>query len=435
MACLALLAGWLAAAWPALGAWRESLGNQTQLTANWPHFGCDSSFTANNSLESTIDVTNVAQLERLWGIGCDDGYFSVISRSPAIRDGILYTSGAGNKLTAYNARTGKQLWQFGNGNLGWAPQPVVSEGGTVFYMEGSYPTHLYAVNGQTGAQLWEAPLSFDMGFNDTALATVDEDKGLVYVVENPFSGDGELYALSKQTGAIVWYKSRATDNAGFAGDYVLLNAGKLYALADVPMSGYPDHAQHMLKIDTTTHNIDLTYERPQPEGYYDIKQYTLCNDKLIVTYDYQYNPDKLLVAYDVLSPTIAWRKTFSETTGTIACNPANNRIYVPTDPWLYALDVGDGFEVWKYTGYGPIYNPSVANGIVYFLSDTNMYAIDEDTHTQLFRYPLGYEAYETTQVAIADGMLFFSGNGGTCDLYALGFPGPKVFLPLMMRGQ
>jgi hypothetical protein len=48
---------------------------------------------------------------------------------------------------------------------------------------------------------------------------------------------------------------------------------------------------------------------------------------------------------------------------------------------------------------------------------------------------LGYEAYDTTQVAICDGMLYFSGNGGTCDLYALGLPGRKVFLPLVLRGQ
>ncbi len=73
-------------------------------------------------------------------------------------------------------------------------------------------------------------------------------------------------------------------------------------------------------------------------------------------------------------------------------------------------------------GYGEIYNPSVANGIVYFLSDTNMYAIDEDTGERVFSYPLGHKAGESTQVAICSGMLYFSSNGGTYDLYALGLP-------------
>jgi hypothetical protein len=63
-----------------------------------------------------------------------------------------------------------------------------------------------------------------------------------------------------------------------------------------------------------------------------------------------------------------------------------------------------------------------------------MYAIDEGTKAMLYHYPLGYDADETTQVAIADGMLFFSGNGGTCDLCALGFPGDyRVFLPVVLR--
>ena len=77
-------------------------------------------------MESTIGVTNVSTLERKWGIGCDDGYFSVMSRSPAIRSGVLYASSAGSKLTAYNSRTGQPLWQFGGGNYGWAPPPTVS---------------------------------------------------------------------------------------------------------------------------------------------------------------------------------------------------------------------------------------------------------------------------------------------------------------------
>jgi outer membrane protein assembly factor BamB len=403
------------------------------LVANWAHFGYDSAYTAHNTLESTIGVTNVTELERLWGIGCDDGYFSVISRSPAVHEGRLYTSGAGSKLRAYTAHGGRMLWEFGDGNYGWAPQPVVSQDGTVFYMEGSYPTHLYAVDGTGGNELWEAPLAFDMGYNDTALVTVDESNALVYVVENPFMGDGKLYALDKQSGAIVWYKSQATDDAAFKGDYVLLREGKIFAVAEVPMEVYPFEGDHVLRIDASTHDIEIVYDRPTPENYYDIEHYSLCNDTLVVDFDYQYDADKLLVAYTPITSTIAWQKTFSETTGTIACNEAKNQIYVPTDPYLYALDATTGAEVWKYTGYGALYNPSIANGVVYLLSDTNMYALDEASGERLFSYPLGYEAYETTQVAIADGMLYFSGNGGTCDLYALGLRDEKVLLPLLIR--
>lgn len=403
---------------------------------DWLHFGYDDVYSGYNPVESTIDATNVAQLVRRWGVGCDDGYFSVVFRSPAIYGGVLYNSSAGSKLTAYDAGTGTELWQFGDGNMGWAPQPVVSEDGVVFYMEESNPTYLYAVDGESGTELWQAPIGFELGFSGAAeaLVTVDEANDWVYVLEEPFMGDGKLYALDKQTGDIDWYMSDVTHGTDFVGNYALLQDGKIYAAADRPIVPYPFHADKALRLDPATQAIEMEYDRPEPENYWDIELHTLCDQRLIASFDYQYDAVKLVVAYDTYTSTIAWQKPFSETlTGKIACNGDRSRVYVPTDPYLYALDVATGDEIWKYTGYGEIYNPSVANGVVYFLSDNNMYAIDEETSASLFHYPLGYGADETTQVAISDGMLYFSGNGGTCDLYALGLPGRWVFLPLVVR--
>jgi outer membrane protein assembly factor BamB len=404
--------------------------------AKWLHFSFDSSYTAYNPVESTISITNVAQLERKWGIGCDDPYYSVISRSPAIFNGTLYTrfytGPAQSKLHAYDARTGQMLWQFSKDNTGWAPQPVVSEDGIIFDMEGSNPTHLYAVDADTGEELWEAPIAFDLGFSDTALVTVDEANDLVYIVESPFMGDGKLYALDKQTGEIVWYKSKATDDVAFEGDYALLSAGKIFVEAEVPVQEpYLRYLDRMLCIDASSQDIEIIFDKPEGIELDDISKYTLCNDKLIVTFcdrDDVFESIGTLVVYNVTSQAVLWQKEYSTAiTGRIACNTTRNVIYVPTDPYQYALDATTGEEIWKYKGYGEIYNPSVANGIVYFLSDTNMYAIDEETGERVFRYPLGEKAYETTQVAICDGMVYFSGNGGTCDLYALGLPILPIF--------
>jgi hypothetical protein len=158
---------------------------------------------------------------------------------------------------------------------------------------------------------------------------------------------------------------------------------------------------------------------------YDIEHYSLCNDRLVTVFSDHYALTSTLVIYNTSSPDIVWQKEFpTSLTGRLACNEAQDMLYVPINPYLYALDAETGSEVWKYTGYGEIYNPSIANGVVYFLSDTNMYALDESTGTKLFHYPLGYEANETTRVAISDGMLYFSGNGGTCDLFALGLSQP-----------
>jgi PKD repeat protein len=178
--------------------------------------------------------------------------------------------------------------------------------------------------------------------------------------------------------------------------------------------------------------VDLTYNNITP-SYYSVQQLSLCNDKLVAAFSGGANDTSIgvVVGYDINSKDAIWQKTYSHPgystaaiTGNFACNSDKDIIYVPTDPYLYALNSSTGQESWKYTGYGSIYNPSIANGIVYFISDTNMYALDETTGQKIFSYPLGYEGYETTQVAISDGMVYFSGNGGTCDLFALALPSP-----------
>jgi outer membrane protein assembly factor BamB len=392
---------------------------------NWLHFGFDGQYTAYNPYDTVITTDNISQLERIWGIGCDDGYFSVISRSPAIFNGKLYTSGAGSKLTAYNAKTGDYLWEFGEGNHAWAPQPVVSEDSIVFYMEKSYPTYLYAIDAESGNKIWKAPIGFQVGYTDKILVTVDKENNVVYVVEDKFGGDeGNLFALNKQSGEVAWYMSKALDTLEFKGDYVLLKDGRIYARAGV--GEQYSAPEHMISIRADSHEVELIYNRPEPDHYYDIKQYAICNDKLIVGYDYQYDPDKLLVAYDVSGPDTLWQKQITEITGTIACNTSKNIIYVPTNPYLYAIDASNGEEIWKYEGFGAIYNPSIANDIIYFISDNNMYALNEDNGDKIFHYDLGHICYKTSQVAICDGMLYFSGNGGTCDLYSLGFGATRI---------
>lgn len=403
-----------------------SMSEAITFAEDWNHFGYDDQYTSYNPEETTIGTGNVSQLKKKWGIGCDDGYFSVYFRSPAVHNGTLYTSSAGSKLKAYNAKTGQYLWEYGNGNYGWAPQPVVSTDGVVFYMEETYPTYLYAVKGSTGKMLWKAPIGFNLGFSGAAeaLVTVDESNNAVYVVEDDFGDDGKLYALDKKTGDILWYKSKAADELEFLDNYVLLYKGKIYARAGVgPEYSAPEH---IITIDASTQEVKTTFDRPSVLTYQDICNYNLCNNRLIVGYYYQYGDAQYIAGYNISSPSVVWQKEIKQITGKIACNTDKDVIYVPTNPYLYALEAATGKEIWKYKGYGAIYNPSVANGIVYIISDTNMYALNEKTGKKLFSYPLGYEGEVTSQVAICDGMLYFSGNGGTCDLFALGLPSPEL---------
>jgi outer membrane protein assembly factor BamB len=397
-------------------------------SGDWPHFGFDSGFTAHAVQESRIDATNVGDLELKWGIGCDDGYFSVISRSPAIVDGVLYTSGAGDRLRAFDSRSGTLLWEFGEGNYGWAPQPVVSDRGIVFYMEGSIPTQLYAVDATTGHQLWMAPLAFDLGFNDSSLVTVDETRGVVYVVEEPFApGAGRLFALDIETGEVEWFLRPETDGMAFIGDFVVRDENALYVAVEIEQ-GYST-IERVVAIDPDTQEVAEQFQEPSQQEYLNVESVSLCGERLIVVFDDSYSDASFVVCYDVTTGETLWtREEPLGVTGRIACNRALGHLYLPTDGELVAVDMADGGSIWGKTAFGAVFNPSVANGVVYFISDTNMYAVAEDDGRQLLRFGLGYEGYETTQVAVADGMVFFSGNGGTCDLYALGLPGDDALV-------
>lgn len=99
--------------------------------------------------------------------------------------------------------------------------------------------------------IWKALLGFDMGFNDTNLVTIEEEKNLVYLVEDTFGGNGKLFALDKSMGEVVLYKSKATDDVEFMGDYVLLNAGKIDARAKVPAEHYFTD-EKIVRIDPST---------------------------------------------------------------------------------------------------------------------------------------------------------------------------------------
>ncbi len=393
---------------------------------DWLHFGADAVYSGHSPNETQLTPATVAGLERRWGVGCDDGWFSVISRSPAIRSGTLYTSQAGGPLSAFDAATGQLRWQFGGTMSGWAPPPVASAGGTVLYLEGSFPTELYAVDGATGAELWQAPLGFDLGYDDTAVVTVDEERGLVYLVEEPFApGEGRLFALDLATGEVAWFMGPATDGMGFKGDHVLLHGGRIYVVAVVEEEYW--ERDRALAFDATTRQLVASFLRPADLELYEISKISICGGRLLVNYcdrDDVFEGDGTLVAYDLQTGREVWRlDPGTAITGRVACNEAAGRCYVPTDPYLYALDSGTGVEVWRHLFFGEAYGPSLANGVVYVLSDTNLYALDEATGQQLFRFGLGEQAYDTTQVAIADGMVYFSGNGGTCDLFALGLPG------------
>lgn len=391
---------------------------QQDTVQKWQHFGNDNGYTGFVTKEHIITKSNVNKLIRSWGLGCDDDMFSVISRTPAIYKNNLYLASAGGKLTSYNASTGDFNWEFGSANDGWAKQPSVSSDTIVYYLEGSWPSYLYAVNGTTGAMIWKAPRGFNLYFDDSNIITVDESSGQVFLMDqNPMT----LYAIDRFSGNINWtfFEDNDSLNMPFL-SHVPVSNNKAWVIEGRNGSNY----HRLLEISTLDGSVAKSYPWV---NYNDPSSIMVMDTMVAVAYDNADSSGVRIFSRNNLKQ--AYNFTFkSKVTGDLAYNPLKNVLYIPTNPSLYAYDLSTGSLQWKYTvpAYDAIYSPTVANGIIYFISNINMWAIDEDTKADLFHFDLGGSGYENTQVAVYNGRLYFSGNGNTCDFFCLGFTAPKT---------
>jgi eukaryotic-like serine/threonine-protein kinase len=145
-----------------------------------------------------------------------------VNSSPAVVDGVVYAVSLDGKLYAVNAVTGNEQWSFATegehrftraGNLGSFPptevvpdpwdfylsSPTVVDGAVYF---GSGDGHVYAVDAQTGALKWK----FKTG--DVVHSSPAISEGIVYIG----SWDTYFYALDAATGALKWKFKTGEDN-------------------------------------------------------------------------------------------------------------------------------------------------------------------------------------------------------------------------------
>ena len=390
--------------------------------SNWLHFGVDNQFSSYKPDEVLITRENVANLQQISGSGCDDELFTIIGGTPSIYHGQMILTYAGGNLEVGNPYTDEKFWDFGPMANAWAPPPVVSTDGIIYYLyvTSDASAKLFAVNSETRQQVWEAATQFKTGFNSDAQVTVDEENGAIYVIEGYF-GNGRLFGVDRATGETKWFKGveQHDDGVTFVGSHVPLKDNKLYIPAGIPEE-YSKRFR-MVRVDVVNQEIDLQYDVPAELNFgWDVKWYGLCNDYVFETYSTNHQAT-VLVAHQLDQANIIWQTEIPPQSGRFSCDPQQNILYVPTKTSLIALDAGTGEKIWEHMSLSNVFTTTIANGIIYYLSDTNMYALDQADGRQLFRFPLGANADPSTGVVVNDGLVVFSGSGGTCDLFVLGF--------------
>jgi polyvinyl alcohol dehydrogenase (cytochrome) len=228
---------------------------------NWPMYGRNLQHTFDNP-DSRITPNNVAQLQSAWVFPTGD----VVSASPAVVDGVVYTGSWDGYFYALDAETGQLKWKFRlDCQLTVVPIPVVCGGPP----PGPDPSRFQTPGGIVTA----SPAVFD---------------GTVY-----FAGGKTVYALQTSDGTLLWKtvicgRPEETDCAADANDptQVLSSAavfdGKLFfgAATGGVTFGIP-YRGGFVALDAKSGKLVWRFEvdrRLEPNGRIDGVQNRGCGD-------------------------------------------------------------------------------------------------------------------------------------------------------------
>ena len=150
-----------------------------------------------------LDARTIPRLEVRWRFRLHAGGtgFGAITSNPIIRGNVVYLQDSTSSVYALDVRSGALIWKdtFKAPNDG--PNGVSISGSRLY---GATDTTAFAIDAKSGKRLWSRRLAgpFEQFI---AIAPV-VDRGRVYVSTQGFApgGRGVLYALSAETGRIVW---------------------------------------------------------------------------------------------------------------------------------------------------------------------------------------------------------------------------------------
>ena len=181
-------------------------------------FGVDANSSRNmSSVQAGLQTEDMANLELRWALAFPD--VGALRASPVMVGSTLFFSATGSrKILALDAATGCAKWVFDSptrlrSSLSYG---ALGENGPNAIIFGDGEGFVYALNADTGAQIWSSDVrSHGRGVRLTGSMTLHEDRIFVPVSASGVSqggtatfeccvGHGEVVTLDAATGAVQW---------------------------------------------------------------------------------------------------------------------------------------------------------------------------------------------------------------------------------------
>jgi outer membrane protein assembly factor BamB len=287
------------------------------------------------------DFKPTVQTARVWKTRVGHGAgVSGVRMQPTVVGDVVYAASTDGVIGAYDAATGKTLWENKSRTHGWfgwgdknrkdafySGGPAVS--GDLLVI-GTLNGHVYGLNVKDGSQRWDTALPSEVIDSPTIA-------GALTIVRTQ---DGRVYGLDSNTGERRWVNDQ--------GNVPLLSLrgnGPLLVANGVVFFGSDDGKLIALRLD----NGDKLWEQKlaSGEGRTDIERMNDADGTVLLDgatlYASAYHGN--LTAIDGPSGRPLWARPFSTYTSMAATG--NSLLGANTDSQVWAFDKSSGADMWK----------------------------------------------------------------------------------------
>ncbi|MCA9878699.1 MAG: PQQ-binding-like beta-propeller repeat protein, partial [Thermomicrobiales bacterium] len=183
-----------------------------EFAADWP--APQQSLAAHRAATSAIARASVGDLNEAWRVPLPEaGAYGTVTANPLVAGEVIYLQDMASNVLAIARATGGIVWQHDYHSFSAGPNGVALGYGRVYGALGASP-EVFALDAVTGDELWRTRVSANPTEFIFMQPTVYDS--VVYIATSPSAyiggSRGVLFALSADTGQVLWQWDTTTDN-------------------------------------------------------------------------------------------------------------------------------------------------------------------------------------------------------------------------------